>query len=112
MRDISAPMTSDRALRPRPAPLQDQKKRGKELTLARGECGARPDGSDDVLCPDLPHRAVLVLECCVEKRRRDVGLLSGEKDHESSALALELPLAFIDDVAQIAEIPVRVSAAQ
>ena len=81
----------------------------KRLTFVgevHGECGARPNAGDDVLRPDLWHR-VLFLEGHVEERRRDVGLSGAEHDHERRALGPELPLAFINNVAEIAEIPGR-----
>jgi len=69
-----------------------------------GECGARPNASDDILRPDLWHR-VPFLEGRVKERRRDVGLSGAEHDHERRALGPELPLAFVNNVAEIAEIP-------
>lgn len=79
----------------------------KVLTLVgeiHGECGARPHAGDDTFRPDRWH-GVLFLEGHVEERRRDVGLSSAEHDHERRTLSPELPLAFVNNVAEIAEIP-------
>ena len=69
-----------------------------------GECGARPNAGDDVLRPDLRQR-VLFLEGHVEERRRDVGLSGAEHDHERRALRPEPPLAFVNNLFEIAKIP-------
>ena len=79
----------------------------KRLTFVgevHGECGARPNAGDDILRPDLWHW-VLFLDGHVEERRRDVGLSGAEHDHERRALSPELPLTFVNNVAEIAEIP-------
>ena len=58
-----------------------------------------------ILRSDLSHR-VLVLEGHVKVRVRDINFSSAEQDREHRALALELPLTSVDDVAQLSEIPV------
>ena len=79
----------------------------KVLTLVgeiHGECGARPNAGDDAFRSDSWH-GVLFLEGHIEERRRDVGLSSAEHDHERRALSPKPPLAFVNNVAEIAEIP-------
>jgi hypothetical protein len=79
----------------------------KVLTLVgeiHSECGARPNAGDDAFRSNLWHRAIF-LEGHIEERRRDVGLSSAEHDHKRRALSPELPLAFVNNVAEIAEIP-------
>ena len=68
-----------------------------------GECGARPNVSDNVLSPDLPN--AFVLEGHVEERIGDADLSSAVQDDETGAFVFELPLAFVDNIGHVAKVP-------